>query len=162
MSEGGLSIVLACLEGKIGSNPKIVRIYPSIRGKIDDLIPIFLPFGARPDMYYEGIYENQRYFTLIYEIEQKESRSDLVSISLVNNKSLENNKQIIKELISKMKTDNQFSLELLSDNLPMILEGIENESTIKIGNLFFDIQKFLEINNLKSTKNVRKVKGALI
>lgn len=161
-SEGDLAIVLACLEGRIGSNPKIVRVYPSIKGKLDDIIPIFLPYGAKPDMYYEGIYENQRYFTLIYEIAQKDSRSDLVSFSIVNSRNQENNKLIIKELISKLKMENLFSLEVLSDSLPAILEGVQNESTIKFERLIFDIQKFLELNNLKSTKNVRKVKGALV
>lgn len=164
MSQLCVLSMLAGLEGKIGSNPSLLRCYPqSIHYTYEQLLKLSLPFGAEPDKTY--IFENgqESIISYIFEIPHEDSRPDLYSLAFIVEPDtlLDTFELIIKELIFRLKLNNLLNLEYLQENLPNIMTAINKQSKIKIANTYFDVGFFIEKQQLKTKKNKRIEQGGI-
>lgn len=149
--------IVSGLEGRVGSNPKILSIFPNtLEASEETIIQKSLPHGATPDKFYEDTIGSNKILVYIFEIQNEDSRNDLASIGLVLDKDviIENLKPIIVQLIEWLKSENYLTYEIIQENLPKIIEGINNKSIIVIKNQVFNVRCDAELE-----KKSRKVKG---
>ena len=142
MSSTVLVSIISGLEGRIGSNPKVLSIFPdTLDSKNETIIQKSLPHGAAPDEFYEDTLGSNKILAYTFEIPNAECRNDLVSIGFVLDKNIivENLRPIIKHMIRWMKLNNLLTYEVIQENLPKIIDGINNKSIIVIGNNVFNV-----------------------
>ena len=91
-----------------------------------------------------------------FEIPNEDGRNDLVSLGLVLDKDviIENLKPIIVQLIEWLKSENFLTYEIIQENLPKIIDGINNKSVIVIKNQVFNVRCDAELE-----EKSRLVKG---
>ncbi len=142
MSSTVLVSIISGLEGRVGSNPKVLSIFPNtLDAKEETIIQKSLPHGATPNEFYEDILGSNKILVYTFEIPNAECRNDLASIGFVLDKNIiaENLRPIIIQLIKWLKLNNLLTYEVIQENLPKIIEGINNKSIIVIGNNVFKI-----------------------
>ena len=140
--------IVSGLQGHVGSNPKVLSIYPNtLKSNEETIIQKSLPNGATPDKFYEDNLGSNKILVYTFEIPNAESRNDLASIGLVLDKDviIENLKPVIKQMIGWLKFNNLLTYEIIQDNLPKIIDGINNKSIIVIGNKIFNIGCSVEL-----------------
>ena len=149
--------IVSGLEGQVGSNPKVLSIYPNTLDVIEEkIIQKSLPQGATPDKFYEDNLVGYKILVYAFEIPNEDGRNDLVSLGLVLDKDviIENLKPIIVQLIEWLKSENFLTYEIIQENLPKIIDGINNKSIIVIKNQVFNVRCDAELE-----EKSRKVKG---
>ena len=149
--------IVSGLEGRVGSNPKVLSIYPNtLEVSEKTIISKSLPNGATPDKFYEDSIGSSIILVYTFEIPNAEIRNDLVSIGFVLDKDviIENLKKVITQMIGWLKYNNLLTYEIIQDNLPKIIDGINNKSIIAIGNKVFNIGCSVELE-----KRPRKAAG---
>jgi len=149
--------IVSGLEGQVGSNPKVISIYPNTLDVIEEkIIQKSLPQGATPDKFYEDNLVGYKILVYTFEIPNEDSRNDLASIGLVLDKDviIENLKPIIVQLIEWLKSENFLTYEIIQEHLPKIIDGINNKSIIVIKNQVFNVRCDAELE-----EKSRKVKG---
>jgi hypothetical protein len=149
--------IISSLEGRIASNPKVLSIYPNTLDVMEEtIIQKSLPLGATPDEFYESNIGSYKILVYIFEILNVEGRNDLVSIGFILDKNViaENLRPIIKHMIKWLKSENLLTYEIIQENLPKIIEGINNKSIIVIKNSVFNVSCDAELE-----EKSRKVKG---
>jgi hypothetical protein len=161
MSSTVLVSIICGLEGRVGSNPKIIKIYPDNLDATEEyILERSLPHGALPDQFFEDKLDSRKILVYTFEI-QKDGRNDLASIGLVLDKDviIANLQPIIKRLIKRLDSENLLTLEIIQDSLPKIIEGLNKESKIKIGNLIFDVKSILTEEKIELKEKSRKTRG---
>ena len=161
MSSTVLVSIICGLEGRVGSNPKIIKIYPDNLGVTEEFIlERSLPHGALPDQFFEDKLDSRKILVYTFEI-QKDGRNDLASIGLVLDKDviIANLQPIIKRLVKRLNSENLLTLEIIQESLPKIIEGLNKESKIKIGNMIFDVKSILSEEKIELKEKSRKTRG---
>ena len=161
MSSTVLVSIICGLEGRVGSNPKIIKIYPDNLDATEEyILERSLPHGALPDQFFEDKLDSRKILVYTFEI-QKDGRNDLASIGLVLDKDviIANLQPIIKRLVKRLNSENLLTLEIIQENLPKIIEGLNKESKIKIGNLIFDVKSILNEEKIELKEKSRKARG---
>ena len=157
--------IVSSLGGFKNSNPQIIQIHPNTAlTNSNETLEKCLPNGSIPGQFYENELEKNKILVYVFEIERDDERNDLTSIgfSMDKNAVVDSLKEVIRELISRMKKHNILNLEILSTELPKILVGLQKESKIKIGSMIFDIKNFLKTNKIVLKNKERKVRGAIL
>ena len=134
--------IVSGLQGQVGSNPKVLSVYPNTLNANDEtIIQKSLPHGATPDKFYEDTLGSNKILVYTFEIPNVECRNDLASIGLVLDKDviIENLKKVILQMIGWLKFNNLLTYEIIQDNLPKIIDGINNKSIIGINNKVFNV-----------------------
>ena len=106
MSSTVLVSIICGLEGRVGSNPKIIKIYPDNLDATEEyILEISLPHGALPDQFFEDKLDSRKILVYTFEI-QKDGRNDLASIGLVLDKDviIANLQPIIKRLVKRLNS----------------------------------------------------------
>ena len=140
--------IVSGLEGRVGSNPKILSIFPNtLDASEETIIQKSLPQGANPDEFYEDTLGSNKILVYTFEIPNEEGRNDLASIGLVldDNIIIKNLEPIIKNLIDWLKSNNLLTYEIIQENLPKIIDGINNKSIIVINNTVFNVNCDVEL-----------------
>ena len=135
--------IMSGLEGRVGSNPKVLSIFPNTLNVSEEtIIQKSLPNGAIPDNFYEDTIGSNQILVYTFEIPNEDSRNDLASIGLVLDKDviIENLRPIIVQLIDWLKSENFLTYEIIQEHLPKIIEGINNKSIIVIKNQVFNVR----------------------
>jgi len=161
MSSTVLVSIISGLEGRVGSNPKIIKIYPDNLDVTEEyILERSLPHGALPDQFFEDKLDSRKILVYTFEIE-KDSRNDLASIGLVLDKDviIENLQPIIKRLVNRLNSENLLTYEIFQESLPKIIDGLNKESKIKIGNMIFDVKSILNEEKLELKEKSRKARG---
>ena len=161
MSSTVLVSIICGLEGRVGSNPKIIKIYPDNLDATEEyILERSLPHGALPDQFFEDKLDSRKILVYTFEI-QKDGRNDLASIGLVLDKDviIANLQPIIKRLVKRLNSENLLTLEIIQDSLPKIIEGLNKESKIKIGNMIFDVKSILSEEKIELKEKSRKARG---
>ena len=161
MSSTVLVSIISGLEGRIGSNPKIIIIYPDNLDATEEyILERSLPHGALPDQFFEDKLDSRKILVYTFEI-QKDGRNDLASIGLVLDKDviIANLQPIIKRLVKRLNSENLLTLEIIQESLPKIIEGLNKESKIKIGNMIFDVKSILNEEKIELKEKSRKARG---
>ena len=161
MSSTVLVSIISGLEGRVGSNPKIIKIYPDNLDVTEEFIlEKSLPHGAMPDQFFEDKLDSRKILVYTFEIE-KDGRNDLASIGLVLDKDviIENLQPIIKRLVNRLNSENLLTYEIFQESLPKIIDGLNKESKIKIGNMVFDVKSILNEEKLELKEKSRKARG---
>lgn len=161
MSSTVLVSIISGLEGRVGSNPKIIKIYPDNLDVTEEFIlEKSLPHGAMPDQFFEDKLDSRKILVYTFEIE-KDGRNDLASIGLVLDKDviIENLQPIIKRLVNRLNSENLLTYEIFQESLPKIIDGLNKESKIKIGNMIFDVKSILNEEKLELKEKSRKARG---
>ncbi len=161
MSSTVLVSIICGLEGRVGSNPKIIKIYPDNLDATEEyILEKSLPHGALPDQFFEDKLDSRKILVYTFEI-QKDGRNDLASIGLVLDKDviIENLQPIIKRLVNRLNSENLLTLEIIQESLPKIIEGLNKESKIKICNMIFDVKSILNEEKLELKEKSRKARG---
>ena len=126
MSSTVLVSIISGLEGRVGSNPKIIKIYPDNLDVTEEyILERSLPHGALPDQFFEDKLDSRKILVYTFEI-QKDGRNDLASIGLVLDKDviIANLQPIIKRLVNRLNSENLLTLEIIQESLPKIIEGL--------------------------------------
>ena len=142
MSSTVLASIISGLEGRVGSNPKILSIFPNTLDVSEELIiQKSLPLGATPNEIYEDTLGSNKILVYTFEIPNEENRNDLASIGFVFNQNviIENLKSIIEQLIKWLRSNDLLKYALIQENLPAIIDGINNKSKIVINDMVFDL-----------------------
>jgi len=161
MSSTVLVSIICGLEGRVGSNPKIIKIYPDNLDVTEEyILERSLPHGALPDQFFEDKLDSRKILVYTFEI-QKDGRNDLASIGLVLDKDviIANLQPIIKRLVNRLNSENLLTLEIIQESLPKIIEGLNKESKIKIGNMIFDVKSILNEEKIELKEKSRKARG---
>lgn len=161
MSSTVLVSIICGLEGRVGSNPKIIKIYPDNLDATEEyILEKSLPHGALPDQFFEDKLDSRKILVYTFEI-QKDGRNDLASIGLVLDKDviIANLQPIIKRLIKRLNEENLLTLEIFKESLPKIIDGLNKESKIKIGNMIFDVKSILNEEKIELKEKSRKARG---
>ena len=161
MSSTVLVSIISGLEGRVGSNPKIIKIYPDNLDVTEEyILERSLPHGALPDQFFEDKLDSRKILVYTFEI-QKDGRNDLASIGLVLDKDviIANLQPIIKRLVNRLNSENLLTLEIIQESLPKIIEGLNKESKIKIGNMIFDVKSILNEEKIELKEKSRKSRG---
>ena len=161
MSSTVLVSIICGLEGRVGSNPKIITIYPDNLDATEEyILERSLPHGALPDQFFEDKLDSRKILVYTFEI-QKDGRNDLASIGLVLDKDviIANLQPIIKRLVNRLNSENLLTLEIIQESLPKIIEGLNKESKIKIGNMIFDVKSILNEEKIELKEKSRKARG---
>lgn len=161
MSSTVLVSIICGLEGRVGSNPKIIKIYPDNLDATEEyILERSLPHGALPDQFFEDKLDSRKILVYTFEI-QKDGRNDLASIGLVLDKDviIANLQPIIKRLVKRLNSENLLTLEIIQESLPKIIEGLNKESKIKIGNMIFDVKSILNEEKIELKEKSRKARG---
>ncbi|MHA1476272.1 MAG: hypothetical protein ACTSQ5_13935 [Promethearchaeota archaeon] len=161
MSSTVLVSIICGLEGRVGSNPKIIKIYPDNLDVTEEyILERSLPHGALPDQFFEDKLDSRKILVYTFEI-QKDGRNDLASIGLVLDKDviIANLQPIIKRLVKRLNSENLLTLEIIQESLPKIIEGLNKESKIKIGNMIFDVKSILNEEKIELKEKSRKARG---
>ena len=66
---------------------------------------------------------------------------------------------IIKRLVKRLNSENLLTLEIIQESLPKIIDGLNKESKIKIGNMIFDVKSILNEEKLELKEKSRKTRG---
>ena len=162
MSSTVLVSIISGLEGRVGSNPKIIKIYPDNLDVTEEFIlERSLPHGALPDQFFEDKLDSRNILVYTFQIHQEDGRNDLASIGLVLDKDviIANLQPIIKRLVKRLESENLLTLDIIQDSLPKIIELLNKESKIKIGNMIFDVKSILNEENLELKEKSRKARG---
>ncbi len=149
--------IMSGLEGRVGSNPKVLSIFPNTLDVSEEtIIQKSLPNGATPDKFYEDTIGSNKILVYTFEIPNEETRNDLASIGLVLDKDviIENLRPIIVQLIDWLRAENFLTYEIIQEHLPKIIDGINNKSIIVIKNQVFNVRCDAELE-----EKSRKVKG---
>jgi len=149
--------IMSGLEGRVGSNPKVLSIFPNTLNVSEEtIIQKSLPNGAIPDNFYKDTIGSNQILVYTFEIPNEDSRNDLASIGLVLDKDviIENLRPIIVQLIDWLKSENFLTYEIIQEHLPKIIEGINNKSIIVIKNQVFNVRCDAELE-----EKSRLVKG---
>ncbi|MHA1718982.1 MAG: hypothetical protein ACTSWX_06960 [Promethearchaeota archaeon] len=161
MSSTVLVSIISGLEGRVGSNPKIIKIYPDNLDATEEFIlEKSLPHGALPDQFFQDKLDSRNILVYTFEIE-KDGRNDLASIGLVLDKDviIENLQPIIKCLINRLNSENLLTYEIFQESLPKIIDGLNKKSKIKIGKMIFDVNSILNEEKLELKQKTRKARG---
>ena len=161
MSSTVLVSIICGLEGRVGSNPKIIKIYPDNLDATEEyILERSLPHGALPDQFFEDKLDSRKILVYTFEI-QKDGRNDLASIGLVLDKDviIANLQPIIKRLVKRLNSENLLTLEIIQESLPKIIDGLNKESKIKIGNMMFDVKSILNEEKIELKEKSRKARG---
>ena len=161
MSSTVLVSIISGLEGRVGSNPKIIKIYPDNLDTTEEFIlEKSLPHGAMPDQFFEDKLDSRKILVYTFEIE-KDGRNDLASIGLVLDKDVivENLQPVIKRLVNRLNSENLLTYEIFQESLPKIIDGLNKESKIEIGNMIFDVKSILNEEKLELKEKSRILKG---
>ena len=148
MSSTILVSIISGLEGRVGSNPKVLSIFPNtLDAKEETIIQKSLPHGATPNEFYEDTLGYSKILVYTFEIHQEDGRNDLCSIGFVLDKNViaKNLRPIIIKLIVWLKLNNLLTYEVIQENLPKIIDGINNKSIIVIGNDVFNVNCNVEL-----------------
>lgn len=140
--------IVSGLQGHVDSNPKVLSIYPNtLVASEETIIQKSLPHGAVPDKFYEDNIGSNKILVYTFEIPNAERRNDLASIGLVLDKDviIENLKPIIMQMMQWLKSNNFLTYEIIQENLPKIIDGINNKSIIVIGNNVFNVSCSVEL-----------------
>ena len=140
--------IISGLQGHVGSNPEVLSIYPNTLDVMEEtLIQKSLPLGATPDEFYESNIGSYKILVYIFEIPNVEGRNDLASIGFILDKNViaENLRPIITQMIKWLKSENLLTYEIIQENLPKIIEGINNKSIIVIKNSVFNVSCNVEL-----------------
>ncbi|MHA1718980.1 MAG: hypothetical protein ACTSWX_06970 [Promethearchaeota archaeon] len=142
MSSTVLASIISGLEGRVGSNPKILSIFPNTLDVSEELIiQKSLPLGATPNEIYEDTLGSNKILVYTFEIPNNENRNDLASIGFVveQNVIIKNLQSVIAKLIKWLESNDLLNFEIIQENLPNILDGINNKSKIIINDIVFDL-----------------------
>ena len=163
--------MISGLEGKVGSNPRVVRIYPEdIEFTQDELITKSLPEGCKPgDLIVDEI-KGRKIFVIVFEIEKATDRNDLASLSFLLEKDVvEKDFEILtSELIDFLKKRDLLYINYLEEQLPAILSGFNETKKIKFKNLEtnedyeFDVSTIIKEKKLKLKTKARKTRGGFL
>jgi len=137
-----LASIISGLEGRVGSNPKILSIFPNTLDVSEELIiQKLLPLGATPNEIYEDTLGSNKILVYTFEIPNNENRNDLASIGFVveQNVIIKNLQSVIAKLIKWLESNDLLKIEIIQENLPNILDGINNKSKIIINDIVFDL-----------------------
>jgi len=166
MSNSVLNCIVSGLPGEINTNPKIYRIYPDkLKVAKDKILEKSMPIGCRPGEFFEDSLDHKKILIYVFEIERENERNSVASIGFTVDKHtiITDLKEIVMELIKRMKETGILSFEILEHYLDKITVGLQKESKIKIGNMIFDVGYFISSKKMKLQKeNRRIVKGGLI
>lgn len=157
--------MLSSLEGRIGSNPKLIRYYPELPNvNTNKLLSKSLPIGAESGHFYEDSLEGEPILTYIFEVENENSRADLISLSFAIDKDtiVDDLKVIIHALILGLQIQKLLSYQIIADYLPQILEGLNNQSKITIGTYTFDLPSIIHAKHMQLRVQNRKIKGGIL
>jgi len=149
--------IVSGLEGRVGSNPKVLSIFPNtLDASEETIIQKSLPHGATPDKFYEDTIGSNKILVYTFEIPNEESRNDLASIGLILDKDviIENLRPIIVQLIEWLKSENFLTYKIIQEHLPKIIDGINNKGIIVIKNQVFNVRCDAELE-----EKSRLVKG---
>lgn len=163
--------MISGLEGKVGSNPRVVRIYPEdIEFTQDELITKSLPEGCKPgDLIVDEI-KGRKIFVIVFEIEKATDRNDLASLSFLLEKDVvEKDFEILtSELIDFLKKRDLLYINYLEEQLPAILSGFNETKKIKFKNLEtnedyeFDVPTIIKKKKLQLKTKARKTRGGFL
>jgi len=149
------------LEGCVGSNPMLLKIYPPTQDYTEEaIIAKALPHGAQPYQFYMDTMDSRKLLIYTFEIAQ-EGRNDLGSIGFVVGKDtiIENLQTLIKDLVEDMQANGLLTFAILQEYLPQIIEGLNKQSKIKFGKVKFDVASALKKQNIALQLDSRKVRG---
>jgi hypothetical protein len=161
MSSVVSTLMVSGLEGCVGSNPMLLKIYPPTQDYTEEaIIAKALPHGAQPYQFYMDTMDSRKLLIYTFEIRQ-EGRNDLGSIGLVVGKDtiMKNLQTLIKELVNDMQTNGVLTFDILQEYLPQIIDGLNNQCKIKFGKVKFDVASMLKKQNIALQLDSRKVRG---
>ena len=162
MSSTVLVSIISGLEGRVGSNPKIIKIYPDNLDATEEyILERSLPHGALPDQFFEDKLDSRNILMLLPPLKYEDGRNDLCSIGLVLDKDviIANLQPIIKRLVKRLDEENLLTLEVFQESLPKIIDGLNKESKIKIGGMLFDVKSILTEEKIELKEKTRKARG---
>lgn len=165
MTESVAVSIISELPGYVNSNPKIVRIHPDkLKVSHDELLMKSLPNGAEPGHFYQDNLGRHKIISYVFDINSDEHRADLVSIgfTIEKNAVIKGLQYVLGKLIEAMKNHGVLNVEMLDEHLPVILDGLQKESRIKIGKMVFDVKAVLKQSNTTIKKKKRKRRGAML
>ncbi len=171
-----ISTTISTLEGRVGSNPELIKVFPPSVLDIQDqmekektyneLLNKSLPNGANPYEFFEDKFLTNRILVYTFEIFQEDGRNDLASIGFSIDKDMvvDDLKIIITDIIQFMRDSKILSMELVKENLQNIMKSLNKRSKLKIkanGKKFvLDIASILKEKNI-TLENPRFAKGML-
>lgn len=166
---------LAELAGHVGSNPRLVSSFP--QQNVDEKLEKFivsncLPDGILPSEISTSKYEGKTFLSYCFKKENKNTRDDLLALSIVvdlestnmlsiidDNKLDFNELKKVYEEICKQLIESGIDIEQLITSLEDIFQGIKNESKITLDDIEINVSDIID-NALrrKSPKKKKKMK----
>jgi len=166
MSNCVINTIFSGLSGEINTNPKIYRVYPDkLKAGPEELLEKFMPLGCRPGEFFVSELNNKKILVYVFEIEHEDGRNSIASIgfTLDVRTIIPELKEIVVELIERMRESGILNFGVLELYLDKITEGLQKESKKKIGPMIFDVGFFILSKKMKLQKvNRRARKGGLI
>jgi hypothetical protein len=122
------------LPGKPGSNLEVSLAYPETNLPREDILRIMLPTGAGIDEFFEEQIEEDDILVYTFHIPNEGFRADLASIGLVYDKPT--NKYVLKDVIGELfkflHKEELVTVEILTENLPLIVDALNKEVKLTI------------------------------
>lgn len=155
----------------VGSAPRIERIFPkNSKYSKKELILKSLPFGIQPGEFILDSIDWMKMVAYVFHIPAEKGRNVISSLgfTITNQVNVEDFKKIIIELITFLKHQDLLTISCIKENLKEIYSSLNKSSEIKIFNpknrksFIFDLPASLHKNDLKISKNTRKIRGGFL
>lgn len=163
--------IISSLEGMVGSNPKLERVFPEESykpEKRDGLLAKSLPFGCSPGKFFEDKYDGDRVLVYIFEAKVQGVRSNLVSLGFTLGKTaiVDELKVVIGEMMKLLDAHNLQTIPFLTENLPKIQKALNRQIKTNFKDqdgkkIEFNLPGILKEYNLRLKKEDRKVRGGI-
>jgi hypothetical protein len=158
--------ILAKLGGFIGSNPEIISSYPSVSkvGSEAEILDTCFPIGAKEGEFFEDRYKKYMVLSYIFKVQQRSSRDDLFSFSVLLHKrdKVEVYKPVLGELIKILEENELLNEQVLTVYHQRIYEGINTESNIQIEDLLVDFSRIFKEVKANILKEKPQLRGSFI
>ena len=165
MIENTERYILCKLGGYDLSSPEIVISYPTLDSTLsesEDLLSKCLPTGINSGDFSVNKYSKCNLLSYAFKIEHKETRNDLLSISILLKKKLniEIYKPVLENIISTLKFCGLLSEKILADYIQTIYNGINEEKLILIDGVPIDLSIIFKDKRAKLIKPRPEMKGS--
>ncbi len=157
------NIIISALKGESGSNPEIYTCFPNDSGiRKDKIITYTLPNGAKTGDLYEHTYKGQDLVVIVSELQQDNTRNDVVTISLLLNDHAEKSTiiSILKTIFDEFQIEKIKEIEAFTDLGKKLHSGLNRGSFI-YDSYTFDIHGYLTNTGMSIERDTRKIRGGL-
>ena len=158
--------ILAKLGGFVGSNPEILSSYPPFSkvGNETDILRTCFPMGAKEGKFFEDRYKKYIVLSYIFKIQQRASRDDLFSFSVLLHKrdKVEIYKPVLVELVKILEENGLLNEQILTTYHQRIYEGINTESNVHVEDLLVDFSKIFKEVKAMILKEKPQLRGSFI